>query len=237
MNRFFIFAAVFFILLSFSCRNNREPENTDDIDPEAIFLDYQVRGEEGNDLVTVLLQFKAGDSYGAPLALNAPSQVELDGKLVPAGHSKMTGTFYEIQRPVNGFSGTHTLVFTDAKNRKYKEEFSFQSMSLATAIPDTLRRNELVFDFEGLEPVDKMRVVIADTSYPGQEVDRSDTVKNGHLIIPEEDILSLANGPIQALFIREQEIDVKNHLKKAGGRIAFSYTLKREFFLTGKAGK
>ncbi len=237
MNRFFIPCTFFLSLVCFSCMNNKEPENTNDIDPEAIYLDYQVRGEEGNELVTILIQFRAGESYGGTLALSPPSHVELDGELIPADSTSMTGTFYEVQRSVSQLSGIHTIVFTGANKKKYKEEFSFQPVTLVSTVPDSLGRDELVFDFEGLKPLDEMRVVIADTSYPGQEIDRTDTVRNGRLAIKKEDIDSLYNGPVQVLFIREQETPVKNSPKKAGGRISFSYTIKREFNLVGKPGK
>ncbi len=231
MNRFFIPGSLFLLFFSFSCNNKREPENTSDIDPAGIYFDYQVRGEEGNELVTVLLQFRVEDSYGGTLALDPPSQVELDGKTLVAGSSRMTGTFYETQFPANQLAGTHTIVFTDANKKKYKEEFSFQPVVLLTAVPDTLHRNDLIFDFDGLESLDAIRAVIADTTYPGKEMDQWDTARNGRLVIKKEEIDSVANGPVQVLFMKENEIAVKSSPAKGGGRISFSYTIKREFIL------
>jgi hypothetical protein len=104
-------------------------------------------------------------------------------------------------------------------------------MTLVTQVPDTLHRSDLVFDFDGLEPLDAIRVVIADTTYPGQETDQLYSTKNGQLTIKKQEIDSLANGPIQVLFIRELENPVKNSPSREGGRISFSYTIKREFLL------
>ncbi|MEO6612129.1 MAG: hypothetical protein ABIT05_02905 [Chitinophagaceae bacterium] len=231
MNRFFIPGSLFILFFSFSCSNNREPEHTRDIDPSAIYFDYQVRGEEGNELVTVLLQFRVQESFGGTLALDPPSRIEFDGESILADSSRMTGTFYEVQRPATQLAGTHSIVFTDANKKKYKEEFSFRTVALLTQVPDTLHRNQLVFDFDGLEPVDAIRVVIADTTYPGEETDQLDSTKNGRLIIKKEESDCLANGPVQVLFIREYETPVKNSPPKGGGRISFSYTIKREFLL------
>lgn len=231
MNRFFIQVFLLCQIVFSSCNNNREPENTNEIDPEAIYLDYQVRGEEGNELATVLLQFRVEESYGGTLALTGPSKVELNGEEIPADSTRMTGTFYEVQLPVEKLAGSHTIIFTDANKKKYKEEFSFQPVFLLSVVPDSLGRDNLVFDFKGLKPLDQMRVVIADTTYPGHETDRTDTVRNGRLIIKKEDIEGLANGPVQVLFIREYETPVKKGPKSGGGRISFSYSIKREFHL------
>jgi hypothetical protein len=231
MNKLFIPGLVFFSLFSLSCRNNQEPVHSSDIDPSAIYLDYQVRGEEDNELATVLLQFRLGESYGGTLTLDPPSGIQFDGKTVMADSSSVTGTFYVVQLPAAQLAGTHTIIFTDANNRTYKEEFNFHPMTLVTQVPDTLHRSDLVFDFDGLEPLDAIRVVIADTTYPGQETDQLYSTKNGQLTIKKQEIDSLANGPIQVLFIRELENPVKNSPSREGGRISFSYTIKREFLL------
>lgn len=231
MNRFFIPFFLFSILFFTSCINDPEPESSSDVNPESIFFDYQVRGEEGNDYITVLLQFRFGGENGGTLLLEKPSKAELDGELIPEDSSKMTGTFYEIQKPVELLTGKHSIVFTDIDKKKYKEEFSFQPVTLATVIPDTIRRDDLVFEFKGLEPQDYVRLLLTDTSFTGDGINRLDIVRNGRLIISKKDLENLVNGPVQLEFIREYERPVRNGTTEGGGRISVSYSLKREFIL------
>ena len=87
-----------------------------------------------------------------------------------------------------------------------------------------------MFEFNGLEPVDYIHILFTDTSYTGDGINRVDTVKNGRLVITKKDLKNLADGPVQLVFIREYEKPVKNGTP-AGGRIAVSYSLKREFIL------
>jgi len=233
MNRFLFLFSVGLLAMITGCKNNEnnEPESTGDIKPGAIYFDYQVRGEEGSDTATILLQFRNRTSYGGTLSLSEPSHVELDGELIPADSTSMTGKFYEIQKPIAQLSGNHHIVFTDADNKKHTEEFSFGAVILKTVLPDSLGRDELIFEFEGLKPLDSMRVILSDTTYPGQEIDMLNTVKNGLLIIKKKDIGSIVNGPVQVIFIQESEIPVKNGAGKEGGRLSFSYSIKREFNL------
>lgn len=235
MNRFFIPGFLFSILFFTSCINDREPESSSDVNPQSIFFDYQIRGEEGNDYITVLLQFRFGGENGGTLLLEKPSRAELDGELIPEDSSKMTGAFYEIQKPVELLTGKHSIVFTDIEKKKYKEEFSFQPLTLSTKIADTIRRNDLLFDpivigFNGLEPEDYVRLLLTDTSFTGDGINRLDTVRNGRLIISKKELENLVNGPVQLEFIREYEKPVKNGTEE-GGRLQITYSLKREFIL------
>ena len=222
----FLFPAV----ILFSCTNNREPESTGEVNPEAIYFDYQVRGEEGNDYITVLLQFRFGGENGGTLILEEPGKVELDGEVITPDSSKITGTYYEIQKPIKVFTGRHSIVFTGSDKKIYKNEFDFQPLSLLTTIGDTLRRSDLVVEFNGLEQEDYIRVLLTDTSFTGDGINRLDTARNGRLQITKEDFQNLINGPVQLEFVREHEKQVKNGTGERG-RLQITYSLKREFIL------
>jgi hypothetical protein len=217
------------VILFSSCTSN-EISNIRDVDPQTIYFDYKVRGEEGNDDIAVLLQYRFGGVNGTTLVLEEPSKVELDGELIRTDSSRMTGAFYEIMKPVKDFSGNHSIVFTDINKKQYKEEFNFQPIALRTTVPPVIRRGDLVFELEGLNPVDYVRVLLTDTSFRSEGINRVDTVKNGRVILHKADLETLVNGPVHLELIKENERPVKSRTDE-GGLLSISYGLKREFVL------
>lgn len=212
-----------------SCTSN-EIGNIKDVNPDAIFFDYEIWAEEGREDVTVNLQYRIGGPHGTTLVLNEPSKVMLDGELLQVDSAKYTGAYYEVQKPVSEFTGRHTIVFTDLNNKEYREEFEFTPFSIEPDVPGVCTRGELVFNLKGLEPVDYIQVLLTDTSFTSNDINEVDTVRNGRLVITKERLSSLSNGPISLQFIKEVEKTVKNGTKE-GGRIFFSYGLKRDFEL------
>jgi hypothetical protein len=227
MNRLLGFFFIIVTVIISSCKNS---DKNVTVDPDTIFFDYKITGQEGDDKLTVMLQYKDGDEEGKAFAIEKPGAVLLDGEPIPSDSTKRTGPFYEVNKPIAGFAGKHTIVFTSPANKEYKEEFEFQPLSLITLIPDSLQRDSLVFEFEGLESEDYIRVVMIDTVFENDGINRVDTVINGRLIISKSDFQSLENGPVQLEFIREYERPVKNGTEQ-GGRLRITYGLKREFIL------
>lgn len=99
-------------------------------------------------------------------------------------------------------------------------------MILTTVIPETIKREDLVLDFTGLENEDHVRIVLTDTSFFNDGVNRIDAVLNNQMILSKKDLESLADGPILLEFIREFERPIKN-AGEAGGRVRINYTLRR----------
>jgi hypothetical protein len=217
-------------LLLTSCNSN-EIGSSKDVNPETIFLDYKLWGEEGNEDITLMLQFRYGGKNGTTLVLGEPSKVELDGEIIPADSSNMTGAFYEMIKPVKSFIGKHSIVFTDINEKQYREEFSFSPVTLRTSLPATIHRDNLVFELDGLEPMDYVRVILNDTSFTSEGINRTDTVRNGQVIISRSDLDSLVNGPVHLEFYREEDRLIKN-TPREGGRFSITYGIKRDFNLT-----
>ena len=229
MNRLYLFVFSISSILFLNCNNKK---GSDEVNPDAVYFDYQITGNEGDDNLTVLLQYRDGGQNGDAVSMG---KVILDGELLPADSAKMSGIFYELHKPIAEFGGKHSIVFTDINKKEYKEDFSFQPIFLLTPIADTISRSKLVFDqmaigFEGLEAKDFIRVLMTDTSFANNGINRVDAVRNGRLVITKDDLETLANGPVQVEFIREYEKPVKNGTDE-GGRLLIMYSLKREFFL------
>jgi len=226
----FIGTIFFSILVLLINCTSADKKNGSATDPDNLYFDYQITAAEGNDNLTVLLQYRAGGEDGDGVSMADPGKIMLDGEMLLADSSKMTGTFYELHKPIAEFSGKHSIVFTDSNKKEYKEDFSFQPIFLLTRVADTAHRNNLVFEFEGLEAKDFIRVLMTDTSFANNGINRVDAVSNGRLVITKDDLDALANGPVQLEFIREYEKPVKNGTDE-GGRLLITYSLKREFFL------
>jgi hypothetical protein len=222
---FFILPLFFFT----SCTSN-EIGSSKDVNPESIYFDYKIWGEEGHENLTVKLQYRFAGENGTTLTMEKPAKVELDGEPITVDSSKMTGAFYELLKPVKKFSGDHTITFTDYTEKQYREKFSFQPLVLLTPVPSVQKREKMVLDVKGLDEKGIVRVILTDTSFASEGINRIDTIKNGQVIITEQDLKNLVNGPIQLELNKEEERPVKNGTRE-GGRINVSYGLKREFVL------
>lgn len=225
MKYFFLIAISVATLIS--CTNNEAKSKV--INPDAVFFDYKIRGEEKDSLVTVYIQFKEGGPNGTPVVLDDPAKVELDGELIRSDSAKLTGPYYEIQKPLVGFQGKHVISFMDPDEKKYDEEFVYRLFSLKTKL-SVVDRGDLTFDFDGLNDEDYIRISATDTSFSSKDINEIDTVKNGKLVIPAVKLKNLVNGPITLLLSKETERIV--HKKTEWGRIAISYTLQRNFELS-----
>src|SRR5690348_8392791 len=129
-----------FILSACQGSTGQEPE----VETEDIFLDYKIWGEEGNDSVMIMLQFKIDGPTGPAISIHAPGFVTLDGQKIAADSTEMTGTFYSVTKHIRDFTGKHTIVFTSADRKKFSEEFSFRPFSLKALATDTLAREKTI---------------------------------------------------------------------------------------------
>ncbi len=220
----------FFIIIGFvACKSEDKDVNQND-NPQSIFLDYQVTGNEEEDSVTVLLHFRNSDIEGEAFRLDKPSEVRLDGESLAYDSSKMTGFYYEVRKSLGSFAGKHNIVFTDTKGDSYREDFSFQAFSLVNPPAELNFNDSLVLQFSGLEKEDYLLVLMTDTSFPGRGINRVETIRNGKLVIAPGELKQLAPGPVQIMFTREFERPLENGTK-SGGRLAITYRLGREFIL------
>jgi len=213
-----------------SCTSN-EIGNSKDVNPDAVFFDYTVLADEDGQNVTVNLQYRMGGENGTTLVLDEPSKVLLDGEQLKVDSAKVTGAFYEAQKPLASFAGKHTISFTDLNKKEYNEEFEFAPFTIEPNVAPVMNRGDLVFTFKGLEPVDVLSVTLTDTSFQSKGIINDiDTVRNGRLVISASRLSALVNGPINLQFYKEIEKPIKNSTKE-GGKLYIRYGVKREFEL------
>jgi hypothetical protein len=225
---FVLFLGSLTIILS-AC-NDAEIGNSKDVNTESIFLNYHVSGEEFDSNVTVTLRFSFAGPRGTTLVLDDPSKVELDGKIIKVDSSRLGGAYYEVIKPVKEFTGRHTIVFTGFNTTRYTEEFDFRPMNLRTQLPDSIQRGDLVLQLDGLESKDYVRVLMTDTSFSSQEINRLDTVRNGRVVITKKEMDGLVNGPVRLELFRENIKPLKDATPE-GGQLSINYGIKRSFLL------
>lgn len=216
-------------LFLLSCTSD-EIGNSKDVNPEAVFFDYRIWAEEGREDVTVNLQYRMGGRNGTTLILDEPSKVLFDGEQMKVDSAKVTGAFYEVQRPLASFEGKHVITFIHIDNKEYKEEFEFVPFTLDPEVPVVMHRGDLVFTFKGLDSLDQLGVTLTDTSFNSSDINDLDSVKNGRLVIAASRLAALVNGPINLQFYKEIDRPLKSTTRE-GGRLYISYGLKREFEL------
>jgi hypothetical protein len=229
MNRLFALLLSIPSIFLISCNSN-EIGSSKDVNPEAIYFDYKIWGDEGNENLTVKLQYRFGGENGTTLTMEKPAKVQLDGEIIVVDSTKMSGAFYEVEKSIEKFKGEHTITFTAFNEKKYSEKFRFQPLSLKTQLPAVLKRGKLLLEVDGLAAKDFVRVILTDTSFTSEGVNRLNKVNNGQVIITEDDLKNLVNGPIQLELIKEEVKPIKNRTRE-GGRLSISYGLKREFIL------
>ena len=232
MNRTNFIASVFVLISAFSLFSCTSDEigNSKDVNPDAVFFDYEVWAEEGKEDVTVNIQYRMGGKNGTTLVLDEPSKVMLDGEQLKVDSAKVTGAYYEVQKPFASFAGKHVISFTDLNKKEYNEEFEFKPFILEPNVPSTMNRGDLVFNFKGLDSVDYLSVILTDTSFTSADINDVDTVRNGRLVIKAGRLSALINGPINLQFFKEEILPLKKPTKE-GGKFIITYGLKRDFEL------
>ena len=208
----------------FSCRNDDKKKEKRDV-----YAKYTIWGEEEKEFVNAFFQFQSGGPDGPALILTGPARVLLDSNLLIADSARETGVFYELQIPVEDFEGGHTITFINEDQKQYKQEFFFTPFRLKKKMGDTLRRNEMVIDVDGLKDKTLVRVVITDTTFEGAGVNEIDTVRNNQLDL-RKFFRDVSNGPINLHLYTEEE-RLLNKGSSGWGEISITYALKREFEL------
>lgn len=185
------------IFLILSCSSG-EIGNSKDVNPETIYIKYNVAYDEGSEKVETLAQFRFAGEEGTTLVLNNPSKFIFDHKeIVVDSNRYYPGAYYKADFAPAEFSGKHEWEYTDATAKVYKQSFDFRPFYLAEEIPNEISANSnLEIKIKGLAEGDNITCEITDTSINTAD-DKSDYVlKNNAIIIPSSALQKLASGPV-----------------------------------------
>lgn len=209
--------------------NNSEAEKIKQISSENVYFDYRITGEEGKE-ITCMLQFRADGPEGLAQKWAPPGKVLLDGEELKADSAKLSGVFYEIRKPLNGFEGHHTISCEPGGKQSYLEEFDYWPFKI-NELPAQIRRSEFEIEIEGLPPGNnRLHVLMFDTAFANKDVHEILPVREGKILLRKEIFSQLAPGPISLEIYSELERRLKQR-PLMGGKIVTSYHLKRDFEL------
>lgn len=221
---FLLFFSVIVVLLSLlACRDS-------DPDARTIYCDYYIWGDEETGIMTTRLQYRYFGPGGKTVRLHDPASVAFDGSILQADSARMNGVYYEVMKPVTGFTGKHTITFTTPGQNQYKEEFDFTPFRLKTEVPAVFHRGDLVLELDGVEKEDYIQVILSDTALFSEGLECTDTIIGGRLTITREELMNVASGPVylELLKTTERELAEKDRRR---GRLIISYGLRRTFEL------
>lgn len=227
MRVLFLFLLPLIVLTS--CLNDAREKKSEGPDPNGIYYDYRVSAEEGNDQVTVMLQYRYGGENAPSFVLEDPSKVTIDGITLKPDSASLKGIFYELIKPIDSFRGKHKIVFTDSREKEHSVEFSFEPFSLANEIPDEVSKKPFTIQLANFPKVQtKVHLVLMDTSFTTEDVNEEILIENGEIFFDEDKLAKLSKGPVM-LEIYKEEVKPLRNASREGGRILITYGIRREF--------
>ena len=210
--------------LLFSC-NTEEIGNSKDVAPDTIYTSYTIAHSEGEAVVNCSAQFRFAGPLGTTLILNNPSEVQLDGQTIPLDSSSSRGAFYELNKPIATFTGSHTWSFKDISGKKYEESFEFEPLSLQSELPAIVKDADLELKFNGVNDNDSMAITIIDTTKPDADNEQKYRISNRTVLLPASIFQNLKPGTLKlyCFLIRKKSLQ---NCPKEGGLISEIHYLK-----------
>lgn len=196
---------------------------------DQLYLDYTITAEENDENVTCVFQFKEDDEEGKAVNI-APAKLELDGEPIESDSAKLSGFYYEVQKPLDSFAGKHSIVYSTG-DKDYKNEFEFFPFTLEQELPAQIHRKPFSIQLKNFPSTEKsVRLLLLDTVFESRGFNDLVPVVNGKINIGETVLKTIKNGPINLELYLEQEIPLKQ-ATQAGGKLSVTYGLRREFEL------
>jgi hypothetical protein len=217
-----------FAVILAGCTNRDKIKST--LDYNRLYFDYAITAEEDAGYATCVFQFKERGEEGKTVNIE-PATIKLDGQKLETDSAKLSGFFYELQKPIDSFAGRHAIVFTTPAEKEYGNEFEFTPFTLQKELPEKISRKSLSIRLKNFPPAEKsVRLLLLDTAFESSGFNDMVPVVNGKVTINETIFKSVKKGPINLALYMEQELSLKEKTM-AGGRIFITYGLKRQLEL------
>lgn len=218
-----------FAALAAGCKNNDKTAEKK-TGHDWIYFDYTITAWEDSENVTCVFQYKNGDADGEAINIE-PGKVKLDEQQAEPDSTKLSGFFYEVQKPFDSFAGKHTIVFTTRDDKQYKNEFEFSPFTFQKELPGKIHRKPFEIELKYFPPTEKsVRLLLLDTAFESSGFNDLVPVINGKINIDQSILSTIKKGPINFELYMEQQLPLKQ-ATKAGGKISITYGLKRAFEL------
>jgi len=219
-------AVLFFSLIAISACTSNEIGESKDVAQDKIYQQYSIKFTEGNDKVMVHGQFRFAGSNGTTLVLSKPSQLSFDNEVIKVDSSGPSGAYYELNKPVNGFYGKHHFIFSDINNKKFDNDFTFDTFRLVN-VPATASKKQglsITFASAALQPGDHIELAStgSDSSFT---VRREGTETGNAILIPAKQLMRQKNNEVKLEATLYRKITLQQNTAE-GGDMELRYVLK-----------
>ena len=215
-----------FSLIAMSACTSNEIGESKDVAQDKIYQQYSIKYSEGNDKATVFAQFRFAGSNGTTLVLSKPSQLAFDDEIIKVDSSGGSGAFYELDRPITNFYGKHHFAFTDINNKKFDNDFSFDTFQLLRPVISASKKQFLnIFFHSGpLQAGDHVDItsINTDSSFTVTQ----DAGDGGNfVVIPSKDLMRQKNNEVKLEATLYRKFKLQQNTAE-GGEMEIRYTLK-----------
>jgi hypothetical protein len=219
---------IVFTAIVAACTNRERVNNETSFDQ--LYFDYSITGEEDNENVTCVFQYKYGDEEGKAVNIQ-PAEIELDGEPIETDSTKFSGFFYEMQKPIDSFAGKHIVAFI-TPDKKYTNEFEFSPFTIQEELTEKIQRRPFIIHLKNFPSAEKsVRLILLDTAFESAGFNDKIPVVDGKINLDDYILSSVKKGPVILELYLEQEVPLKQRTP-AGGKISITYGLKKELELT-----
>jgi hypothetical protein len=171
-----LLAFLFLVSISF-CNTKKETKDT----VEKVFGSFIIAlGENPNNKVQCVANFKKDDKDGDHISLNNSTSIQFDS--FNLSFDSVYFPQYDTEIDTSYFLGRHTWNITN--NNKVKQyHFESKPFKIISEIPQVIGKNDIIIKCESLQSTDKVTMLIS-----GDYTDNSETIidinpNNGYFII------------------------------------------------------
>jgi hypothetical protein len=207
-----------------SCSSN-EIGNSRDVSQDKIYQQYSVSFNEGDDHASIHAAFRFAGRNGTTLVLNTPSQISFDGKTILVDSGKYEGAYYRSTAPINGFYGKHHFIFTDINNKKFDNDFSFDTFQLVNMPAVASKKQPLVFSFQSAPLGDDDYIEIGATNTDSSFSITHNKRDGSAISIPAKDLFKQKGNTLTLEVTLNRKIMLQQNTAE-GGNMDLQYKLK-----------
>lgn len=216
-------------LTGFYACSSSEIGESKDVAQDKIYQDYNINYFEKNNELSLFAQFRFAGSNGTTLVLSKPSQISFDENLLSVDSTTGRGSFYFYtpEKSIDNLYGKHHFIFTDINNKKFDNDFSFDTFKLVN-VPASVSKKQafsLSFETSPLLANDYIEISTSNTDSSFSITAVNSTLNNGNIIIPAKELQRQKVSTLVMDITLYRKIPLQQTTPE-GGEMRLRYSLK-----------
>ena len=110
------------------------------------------------------------------------------------------------------------------------EKFHYPVFGFREPFPEKIAVADLEIELTGLAGDDSLHILLMDTSYKSNGIDRYIRLENNKIKLTADELATLRKGPVVFDIYRDEERQLSGK-NEGSGRLALSFALRRRFML------